>query len=81
MRPKRKDNAGTCPTVHHHNESVRMSHSASQFCRTSSYQSSRLFFTAEVFCFIFDLLIFFIQPMPDSFAKLYERLIPAAILF
>ena len=23
----------------------------------------------------------FIRPMPDSFAKLYERLIPAAILF
>jgi hypothetical protein len=33
---------GTRLAVHHYNESVRSYRSASQFCRTSPYQSSRL---------------------------------------
>jgi hypothetical protein len=57
MRQKGKDNVDTCPTVHHHSESVRMSRSASQFCWTSSYQSSHLsvlrkFFVSFLISFI-----------------------------
>jgi hypothetical protein len=59
MRQKGKGNVDTYPMVHHHSESVRMSRSASQFCRTSPYQSShfsvrRKFFVSFLISFIFN---------------------------